>query len=73
VNFIDPTGKSPLIAAAETGDIEICELLIQLGADLNLTDDTGRSAAAYAQDNNHHEVVAYIEKSGGKNIHTMPG
>ena len=46
---------------------------MQLGADLNITDETGRTAAAYAEDNSHWDVVNHLTKSGGKNIHTMPG
>ena len=44
-NFQDPEGRTPLHIAAEEGHKEICTLLIEYGADINIKDAHGRTAA----------------------------
>jgi ankyrin repeat protein len=73
VNWVDNGGKSPIHHSAEAGDLETTQLLITLGSDLNMTDNTGKTPAAYANDNNHYEIVDALLAAGGLNIHTIPG
>lgn len=43
-----PTGRTPLMEAAEGGHVELIQLLLSAGADPNLVDDSGHSALLLA-------------------------
>ena len=53
-----PTGKTPLLIAAEKGYIPLIHYLIEKGADVEATDDGGKSAFDYAKD---EEVIAVLK------------
>jgi len=63
-------GSSPLILAVRDGEVEIIAQIISLGANLNLRDESGRSALDYAERylqfsrrmTNHPPTKAYREK-----------
>mmetsp|Transcript_13839 Transcript_13839/g.25405 ORF Transcript_13839/g.25405 Transcript_13839/m.25405 type:complete len:481 (+) Transcript_13839:448-1890(+) len=44
-------GLSPLMLAAWTGNWEVCEVLLESGADVNLKTNTGRTALDWLEDN----------------------
>lgn len=62
---VDPNGGrfKPLIQAAHEGDLEYVLLLLEAGADVNATDDNGRTALDYAESwrNSSGEERAVIE------------
>lgn len=48
VNDLSTAGESPLMAAAEKGNLELIQLLLEKGADLNHNDYMGQTALHYA-------------------------
>ena len=56
----------PLSLAAAFGNTEIVQLLIEGGADMDLTDEQGRSAIAIAIQEGHQEIVQLLEKAGAR-------
>jgi len=60
------TGRSPLMAAAENGHLEICHLLLDYGAPWNAVDRQGKCAGNYATDNQHWDVVNLLVDAGTK-------
>lgn len=59
-------GKSPLMAAAEAGHVDICLLLLEHGAPWNAINRNGQCAGNYATDNQHWEVVNLLVDAGTK-------
>lgn len=59
-------GKSPLMAAAEAGNVDICQLLLEYGAPWNAVDRHGQCAGNYATDNQNWEVVNLLVDAGTK-------
>ncbi|KAM0520619.1 hypothetical protein ACHAPE_003016 [Trichoderma viride] len=57
VNAADKKGMTPLLFAAEAGDLSIVTWLLEHEADVNATDNLGRSALYFAIKNVHAEVV----------------
>ena len=57
INSIDEFGMSTLHHASSAGNLEICNILIENGADLQLEDDDGINALHYASINGHLDVV----------------
>jgi protein arginine N-methyltransferase 2 len=53
----DETGRSPLMAAAATGNGALCQHLLEAGAPWNAVDRQGQCAGNYATDNQHWGVV----------------
>ncbi|CAH0387234.1 unnamed protein product [Bemisia tabaci] len=49
--------QTPLHLAAEFGQIEVCRLLLELGADIDATDDLGQKPVHVAAQNNFPEVA----------------
>lgn len=64
MNWVDNIGRAPLHYAAEKGDMGTVVLLIQLGAEVNLQDHSGRVAATFAEENNHFEVLDKLQTIG---------
>ena len=58
-------GWSALIWAAKQGRAEAANALLQLGANPNLPDQAGNSAADWARKNNHHEVSLLFQSGNG--------
>ncbi|KAM3874406.1 histone-lysine N-methyltransferase EHMT1 [Diretmus argenteus] len=76
VDGIDPNFKmetqnkrTPLHAAAETGHQEICHMLVQAGANLNMCDEDQRTPLMEACENNHMETVRYLLRAGASATH----
>lgn len=54
-------GWSALMYAAAEGNIEVIEVLLEHNADVTLQDTDGETAADFARNNGHSDVVALLE------------
>lgn len=59
-------GFTALMQAALAGRPEVAEILLEAGADPNAEDMTGKSAADWADEKNHKNIVQMITKHGGR-------
>ncbi|XP_078498135.1 histone-lysine N-methyltransferase EHMT1 isoform X2 [Lissotriton helveticus] len=71
VDGIDPNFKmdqhskrTPLHAAAETGHVDICHMLVQAGANLDNCSEEQKTPLMEAAENNHLNTVKYLVKAG---------
>jgi RNA polymerase primary sigma factor len=62
VNSKDSEGRSPLMLAASKGDIEICRLLLEAGADPTVVDKDGNDALTLTLGNGRSGVGAVIRE-----------
>lgn len=62
--------QTPLHLAAEAGQLEVCDTLLQLGADTNATNDAGQKAVHVAAMRNNSEVVKLFLKSSPELVTT---
>ncbi|XP_034048989.1 histone-lysine N-methyltransferase EHMT1 isoform X2 [Thalassophryne amazonica] len=76
VDGIDPNFKvetqnkrTPLHAAAESGHKDICHMLVQAGANLDICDEDQRTPLMEACENNHMETVLYLLRAGASAAH----
>ncbi|XP_070706429.1 histone-lysine N-methyltransferase EHMT1 [Pempheris klunzingeri] len=76
VDGIDPNFKmesqnkrTPLHAAAEGGFKDICHMLVQAGANLDMCDEDQRTPLMEACENNHMETVLYLLRAGASATH----
>ncbi|TKS84184.1 Histone-lysine N-methyltransferase EHMT1 [Collichthys lucidus] len=76
VDGIDPNFKmesqnkrTPLHAAAEGGHKDICHMLVQAGANLDMCDEDQRTPLMEACENNHMETVLYLLRAGASATH----
>uniref|UniRef100_A0A4W6FDX2 Euchromatic histone-lysine N-methyltransferase 1b n=1 Tax=Lates calcarifer TaxID=8187 RepID=A0A4W6FDX2_LATCA len=76
VDGIDPNFKmesqnkrTPLHAAAEGGYKDICHMLVQAGANLDMCDEDQRTPLMEACENNHMETVLYLLRAGASATH----
>ncbi|XP_040915268.1 histone-lysine N-methyltransferase EHMT1 [Toxotes jaculatrix] len=76
VDGIDPNFKmesqnkrTPLHAAAEGGHKDICHMLVQAGANLDMCDEDQRTPLMEACENNHMETVLYLLRAGASAMH----
>lgn len=53
-------GATPLMAAAQVGNLELVKRLLQLGEDPRAADDMGRTARYYAEYEGFEEVAEYL-------------
>jgi protein arginine N-methyltransferase 2 len=60
----ETTGKSPLMAAAEAGFVEICKLLLDHGAPWNALDRFNQCAGNFATEKQHWDVVNLLVDAG---------
>lgn len=58
------TGYTPLMGAAENGDLSIVELLIGYRAEYTIKDLKGKTAMDYAIANGHDEVIELLKEMG---------
>ena len=58
--IIDDADYTPLMRAAEKGNMEICQLLCDKGADLSCVDRFGRTAPTIAAEEGHLQVGLYL-------------
>ncbi|XP_007575890.1 histone-lysine N-methyltransferase EHMT1 isoform X5 [Poecilia formosa] len=61
--------RTPLHAAAEGGYADICHMLVQAGANLDMCDEDQRTPLMEACENNHMEVVLYLLRAGASAMH----
>uniref|UniRef100_A0A7N6BLW8 Euchromatic histone-lysine N-methyltransferase 1b n=1 Tax=Anabas testudineus TaxID=64144 RepID=A0A7N6BLW8_ANATE len=78
VDGIDPNFKmesqnkrTPLHAAAEGGHKDICHMLVQAGANLDMCDENQRTPLMEACENNHMETVLYLLRAGASATHKV--
>ncbi|XP_069167057.1 serine/threonine-protein phosphatase 6 regulatory ankyrin repeat subunit B [Procambarus clarkii] len=64
------TKQTPLHLAAEEGQLEVCDTLLQLGADYNATTDAGQKAVHVAAMRNNSEVVKLFLKTSPELVTT---
>ncbi|KAM9437647.1 histone-lysine N-methyltransferase EHMT1 isoform 3-T3 [Salvelinus alpinus] len=71
VDGVDPNFKmesqsrrTPLHVASEAGHQDICHLLVQSGANLDICDEDQRTPLMEACENNHLEAVCYLLRAG---------
>ncbi|XP_067341315.1 histone-lysine N-methyltransferase EHMT1 isoform X3 [Channa argus] len=76
VDGIDPNFKmesqnkrTPLHAAAEGGHKDICHMLVQAGANLDMCDEDQRTPLMEACENNHMDTVLYLLRAGASATH----
>jgi len=65
VNTSSPEGPA-LLGASYKGNIELAELLLQYGADVNICNETGTSALMYAALSNNLALAKLLLKNGAK-------
>lgn len=58
------TRYTPLMAAARSGNIDLVELLINKGANINYVNEFGRSVLSEAITQEKYDVILYLLKSG---------
>jgi len=61
---INHPGWNPLIYAATGGHVQVIQMLLGVGADINSTSDNGTTALMMAARNNHLEAVKVLLKAG---------
>ena len=59
-------GVSALMLASSKGYIEVVELLVNRGADMDAVDYEGLTALWYARRANHPDVMAFLQERGAK-------
>uniref|UniRef100_A0A4W6G3Z0 Euchromatic histone-lysine N-methyltransferase 1a n=1 Tax=Lates calcarifer TaxID=8187 RepID=A0A4W6G3Z0_LATCA len=57
--------RTPLHAAAAEGHQEICHMLVQAGANLDMFDEEQKTPLMVACENNHLDTVMYLLRAGG--------
>ena len=68
VDHIDCEGSSPLIEAAENGSKDAIVLLIKAGADMEISDRSGRTALGLALDNQQWATMEILVTSGASGL-----
>lgn len=64
LNAMDLQGRTPLMWAAEHGEVDIARTLLKAGAQVNATDWWGRSALTLALENENRKVVSLLIEYG---------
>ena len=66
VNVADEYGQTPLHLAAENGQKEVAQALVESGAEVNVANELGGTPLHYAAWNNHKEVAELLIESGAE-------
>ena len=66
LNKTDRFGRSPLLIAAQAGDVEVVRTLLKHGAAVNGTHKGQHTPLYYARRHNHPEVAALLQQAGEK-------
>jgi hypothetical protein len=64
VDYPSPEGLTPLMAAAEAGQLEMAKLLVATGANVNAADAHGTTALMWAAFRNRRAVAAFLVERG---------
>ena len=64
INSKDLAGDTALIAASKNNQVQIIQLLIDLGADKSLNDAEGQTAYDYAAEKGYEEIVQLLQTFG---------
>jgi ankyrin repeat protein len=67
-NHCGPLGRTRLMHAAKTGDIERARFLVYRGAAGDAVDKGGQTALMWACGRGHPEVVRFLVERGGANV-----
>lgn len=59
-NFILQNGQTALMLAASHGRFEICKLLLDCGAEINLQDNDGSTALMCAAEHGHPDIISLL-------------
>lgn len=73
-NIEDDTKKTPLMYACEYGHLEIVDILLRKGADINKTSLSNLNAVQYAEKNNYIDIVYKLlidEKFGIRDLNNI--
>lgn len=74
LNSINGDGKSYLLSAVETGDVEIFKILINNGADVNIKDAKGKTPLHSVASKNNIEMAKFLlENKANANIQDKSG
>jgi len=65
VNHRTPGNYTPLMQAALVGQLEIVKILLDAGADPTIKDTGGRTAADYAEEHKHNDIVQLLKERSG--------
>ncbi len=71
VNYQNPQGITPLMAAAQGGWDYSSKMLLENGADKNIKSEDGLTAADYARTNGHEDLAELIENFRPKNTASL--
>ena len=64
INEKDIYGQNPIYYAARDGHLNLCELLVEKGTDVNLEDKYGQTCIFYAIREGHYDIVEFLIKHG---------
>jgi ankyrin repeat protein len=64
--WLDENGATAFLRASQSGDVELMKLLIELGVDVNLQADTGRTALHGAAHKGRADVIQILADHGAK-------
>jgi ankyrin repeat protein len=64
LNRLDKYGQTCLFYSVIKGHLKTVELLTNYGADINVIDNKKKTPLAYAYDNNHKDIIMYLEAKG---------
>ena len=64
INDRDIYGQNPIYYAARDGHLNLCELLVEKGTDVNLEDKYGQTCIFYAIREGHYDVVEFLIRHG---------
>jgi ankyrin repeat protein len=71
INQLDPADRTPLMCAAQKGNIEAAAALIEMGAEVNARNSTGDTALRVAASDGTPEMARLLLEAGGDPL--IPG